>query len=117
MASRERTSADRAHSAAREAAALAPPSLLESAPFREESLHVSDEWLKSVHPAIEVTVHQAKLTPGGHVERYVSCKRSYHDGELLVFEDRPVVYSPAREHESPASLQRRTMRFRKRERS
>ena len=47
------TAADTAYRAAQDAAVLAPPSLFNSVPFREQSLHVSDEWLASTYPSMD----------------------------------------------------------------
>ena len=65
---------------------------------------------------------RARLTrSGGHVERTIRCKQSYPcDSEeglapALLFDDQSVLYTPAREHESPAHQRRRTKRFRMRE--
>ena len=112
--------ADAAHRAAKDAAALAPASLLESVPFREQSLHVSDEWLASAFPSMDVQVGGSHLTPNGsHVQRSIDGRRQYQSwsGKRLVpaYDDRRVVYTPARQHESPASQRRRIMRFRRRE--
>ena len=114
------TAADTAYRAAQDAAALAPPSLLNSVPFREQSLHVSEEWLASAYPSMDVQVGGAHLTPtGSHVQRAIDCRRQYRSwsGKRLVpaYDDRRVVYTPAHEHESPAAQRRRTMRFRRRE--
>ena len=126
--SQVRTAADLAHSAAchvARVAALAPPSLVDSVPFRESSLHVSNEWLARSHPAMEVDVCRARLTrSGGHVERTIRCKQSYpSDGPTVrrdsrlpcSSDDQSVLYTPAREHEFPAHQRRRTKRFRMRE--
>ena len=118
--SQVRTAADRAYAAACDAAALAPPSLLDFVPFRQGSLHVSNEWLARTHPGMEVDVCQARLTrSGGHVERTICFKRSYPSERfgrpMPVFGHERVLYTPAREHESPAAQQRRAKRFRRRE--
>ena len=93
-------------------------------------MHVSNEWLARAHPAMEVDVCRARLTrSGGHVERTIRCKqvRTLQAGETypfdseeglapaLLFDDQSVLYTPAREHESPAHQRRRTKRFRMRE--
>ena len=114
------SAADTAFRAAQDAAALAPPSLLNSVPFREQSLHVSDQWLRSTFPSMDVQVGGAHFTPDGtHVQRAIQCRRQFQSwsGKRLVpaYDDRRVVYTPAREHESPAAQRRRTMRFRRRE--
>lgn len=111
-----RTAADLAYRAARDAAVLAPPSLLDDALFRERSLHVSKEWLVRTFPPMDVEVTRAKLTPTrGHVERTVVGKRTFEGDDGPGRHWQKVLYTPAREHESPASQRKRTMRFRRRE--
>ena len=121
----------RAHRAAEDAASLAPLSLLEHAPFRENSLHVSNEWLTDAFPSTVVThVGDAHFTPdGGHVKRRIcgasrDLRKRERDGELYTYESgeqvsafasQTVIYTPAREHESPGSQRKRSMRFRRRE--
>ena len=116
--------ADRAHRAAQDAATLAPLSLLEHPPFREKSLHVSNEWLTNKFPSMVVRVLDAHFTPNrSHVQRRI-CVESRRDGEEVdlgdftsshAWEICRLAYTPAREHESPASQRRRSMRFRRRE--
>jgi len=108
--------ADRAHRAAQDAATLAPLSLLEHPPFREKSLHVSNEWLTNAFPSMVVRVLDAHFTPNrSHVQRRI-CVESRRDGEEVdAWELQTIAYTPAREHESPASQRRRSMRFRRRE--
>ena len=120
--SQVRTAADLAHSAAchvARVAALAPPSLVDSVPFRESSLHVSNEWLARAHPAMEVDVCRARLTrSGGHVERTICCKKSYPSRSYFnptYLDDQSVLYTPAREHEPPVDQRRRAKQFRRRE--
>ena len=108
--------ADRAHRAAQDAATLAPLSLLEHPPFREKSLHVSNEWLTNAFPSMVVRVLDAYYSPNrSHVQRMI-CVESRRDGEEVdAWENQTIAYTPAREHESPASQRRRSMRFRRRE--
>ena len=63
-----------------------------------------------------VRVLDAHFTPNrSHVQRRI-CVESRRDGEEVdAWELQTIAYTPAREHESPASQRRRSMRFRRRE--
>ena len=62
---------------------------------------------------MEVKVYRAKLTPNrSHITRAIVGKWTTGD---VVPVDQHVLYTPPREHESPASKRKRTMRFRRRE--
>lgn len=116
-----RSAAEVARQAESKAAKLAPPDLLESAPFRENTLHVTDAWRKRMFPLIkELTVSdEPKLTPNrNHISRSIFCKsgdeRSAEVG-IDTHDWSAILYSPACQHESPSSQRQRIMRFRRRE--
>ena len=112
-----RSAADAAFRAESEATRLAPPDLRESAPFRERALHVTNEWCKREFPLIEeLDVRGAKMTPNrNHIARTIMCKSAPRHRPVETHDWMQVLYSPARQHESPSSQRRRIMRFRRRE--